>query len=90
MNIEFSTTQSNYVAQYLKHKDFNWLNDKQKEYVLANIGDIRVQDPMMYFPARLAIHNNGELHTEKIRELGSIPKITVINQNNKKEQPNEE
>jgi len=75
MYIEFSTTQNNYVEQYLKHKDFDWLNDEQRKYILANMGDIRVQDPMMYSPARLAIHNNGELHTKKIGELGKIPKI---------------
>lgn len=70
MNIEFSTTQSNYVEQYLKHKDFDWLNDLQKEYILKNIGDIRIQDPMMYSPARLAIHNNGQKHSDEIRRLG--------------------
>jgi hypothetical protein len=79
MNIEFSTTQSNYVEQYLKHEDFNWLNEKQKEYVLNNIGDIRVQDPMMYRPARLAIHNNGELHAEEIKRLGNVPLVKVVN-----------
>ena len=75
MKISFSTTQSNYVEQYLKHEDFNWLNDEQRKYVLENIGDIRVQDPMMYSPARLEVHNNGELHSKKISELGRIPKI---------------
>lgn len=73
MNIEFSTTQSNYVEQYLKHKDFDWLNKEQKDYVLANIGDIRVQDPMMYSPARLAIHNNGQKHSDEIMRLGKVP-----------------
>ena len=73
MYIEFSTTQSNYVEQYLKHKDFDWLNKKQKEYILVNIGDIRIQDPMMYSPARLAIHNNGEKHSAEIKKLGNVP-----------------
>lgn len=75
MQIEFSTTQSNYVEQFLKHPDFDWLNEKQKEYVLANIGDIRVQDPKMYHPARLAIHENGQKHLDEIRKLGSVPMV---------------
>ena len=75
MNIEFSTTQSNYVEEYLRHKDFDWLNDAQREYIIKNIGDIRVQDPMMYSPARLAIHNNGEIHANKIKSLGNVPMI---------------
>lgn len=62
MNIEFSTTQNNKVEEYLNHADFDWLNDQQREYILKNIGDIRVQDPMMYSPARLAVHENGEKH----------------------------
>lgn len=78
MNIEFSTTQSNYVEAYLKHENFDWLNDAQKEYVLANIGDIRVQDPMMYSPARLVIHNNGQMHADKIAELGKVPSIKKV------------
>ena len=77
MNIEFSTTQSNYVEQYLNHKDFDWLNEEQKKYVLANIGDIRVQDPMMYSPAKLAIHNNGQHHADEISKLGKVPSITI-------------
>lgn len=82
MNIEFSTTQNNYVKQYLEHADFDWLNEVQKEYVLANIGDIRVQDPMMYSPARLAIHNNGEKHSNEIQKLGNVPKIIKIDNPN--------
>lgn len=78
MKVEFSTTQSNYVEQYLKHEDFNWLNKEQKEYVLANIGDIRVQDPMMYFPARLAIHNNGQKHSDEIKRLGKVPYLKEV------------
>lgn len=79
MQIEFSTTQKNYVDQYLEHEDFNWLNDAQKSYVKANIGDIRVQDPMMYHPARLAIRENGEAHSKKLQELGEVPKIIIKN-----------
>ena len=78
MKIEFSTTQNNYVEQYLKHSDFDWLNPEQKKYVLANIGDIRVQDPMMYSPARLAIHENGQKHLEQIQRLGNVPKVIKI------------
>ena len=79
MNIEFSTTQSNYVEQYLKHKDFDWLNEEQRKYVLANIGDIRVQDPMMYSPARLAVHNNWQKHSDEIQRLGKVPKVIIQN-----------
>lgn len=77
MNIEFSTTQKNYVEKYLQHEDFDWLNKAQKSYVLENIGDIRVQDPMMYSPARLAIHENGAKHSAEIQKLGEVPSVRV-------------
>lgn len=77
MKLEFSTTQKNYVEQYLEHADFNWMNEAQKCYVKENIGDIRVQDPTMYHPARLTVHNNGEKHAQEIQRLGTVPRITI-------------
>lgn len=53
MNISFSTIANHNAKDYLSRDCFKWLNDKQKEYVLNNLGDIRVQDPAMYEKPRL-------------------------------------
>lgn len=69
MNIEFSTIDSHNAEKYFKDKRFAWLNEAQKNYVLKNLGDIRVQDPMMYPEPRLAIHNDGAKHYDAIMDL---------------------
>ncbi|MFA5790647.1 MAG: hypothetical protein WC976_06275 [Caldisericia bacterium] len=73
MEAEFSTIQNSYAEQYLKDKSFDWLNEAQKKYILENLGDIRVQDPMMYLSPKLAIHNNAEKHRKAIMGLVTDP-----------------
>ena len=80
MRVSFSTISQGNAIQNLQHNDFDWLNDKQREYVLANLGDIRVQDPMMYSPACLEIYKNGTEHSQKLADLRSIPSIREATQ----------
>ena len=69
MNISFSSTQINYVKDFLSNDSYNWLNKEQKEYIMLNLGDIRVQDPSMYKNPRIEIHNNQTFHNTKIMDL---------------------
>ena len=70
MKINFSTTQINYAQDYLYGEHFKWLNDKQKEYIMDNLGDIRIQDPMMYPKPKIEIHSNQGKHNDEIMKLG--------------------
>jgi len=69
MNISFSTNANHYATAYLARKEYDWLNTKQKNYILENLGDMRVQDPTMYPKPRIEIHNNQQKHNSKIMEL---------------------
>lgn len=62
MNISFSTISQSDAEEFLKHKNFSFLNDKQKKYIKENLGDIRVQDPMMYASPKIEIHENQQKH----------------------------
>lgn len=48
MNISFSTTDKQNAIRFFEHKGFNVLNEMQKEFILNNLGKLRVQDPNMY------------------------------------------
>ena len=69
MNISFSTIAHNNAKEYLSRDCFKWLNDKQKAYILNNLGDIRVQDPMMYPNPKIEIHNKQSEHNKSIMDL---------------------
>ena len=71
MRVEFSSTGHSQAKEYLAHKDYDFLNAVQKDYILKNLGDIRVQDPMMYSPARVAVHENGAMHSDEIGKLAT-------------------
>jgi len=67
MKINFSTTQINYAKDYLERECYGFLSEEQRSYILGNLGDIRIQDPMMYPNPRIEIHKNIEKHKENLR-----------------------
>jgi len=68
MNISFSTCDFVKAKKYLE-ENFSWLNAKQHLYVLNNLKDIRVQDPLMYEKPQIEIHFNTKIHYKNIMDL---------------------
>lgn len=70
MNVSFSTTSKAQAEKYLALDQYKYLSDDCKKYVLENLGDIRVQDPMMYPSPQLEIiGDNAQQHYDEIMRL---------------------
>lgn len=62
MKLHFASSQSNYAKRHIAHKDFDFLSDEAKGYVLGNLSDdldngFRVQDPKYHSPAQIMTRN---------------------------------
>lgn len=62
MNVSFSTTGRAEAERYLSMPCYDYLSKERKEYILNNLGVIRVQDPMMY--AKPVIEFSGDKNNE--------------------------
>lgn len=54
--IQFSTTSQQNALNFLNHNSFSYLSTKEKEFIVNNLGKIRVLDPSM--------HGGGQLSFE--------------------------
>lgn len=69
MNINFSTKDAKEAERFLSHGAYSFFTNVAKEYILLNLGDLRVQDPSMYPEPRIEVCNNAREHKETILEL---------------------
>lgn len=56
--IEFSTINEQNAIDYLKDKSFSHLTKSQIDFILTNLGKIRVLDPKMHGGGKLSFKNN--------------------------------
>lgn len=59
MNISFSTTCKHEAAVRFGHDKFKWLPQAAKDYVLENLGPLRVQCTMMYEKPQIEFHGDA-------------------------------
>ena len=70
MNISFSTICPGYAKQYLWGEHYAYFNEKAKNYIMENLGDLRVQDPMMYPSPQIEISGpRAQEHYDKLMAL---------------------
>ena len=68
---QFATKCSTRAKEMLNHESFNHISQEQKEFILANLGKVRVMDPLM--------HGGGKLSFEDSQTMMDFLKIYVPN-----------
>lgn len=70
MHITFSTICPYRAKELLATKGYNYLSQEAKDYVIKHIGEIRVQDPIMYPKPNLEFHGkNAKIHHDKVLDM---------------------
>ena len=68
--LSFSTICPNLAKIFLGAKNYKYLNQEAKDYVIEHLGEIRVQDPNMYPSPNLEFHGkNAEIHHDKVLDM---------------------
>lgn len=70
MVIHFSTIDKREALERFEHPNFAWLPQVAKDYVIENLGDLRVQCTVMYPSPQVEFHGpDAKKHHDKVMEI---------------------
>lgn len=78
VSIQFSTVDKSNAERFLSHESFNYLQPKQKELILNNLGKIRVLDPNMHGGGKVSFEDSS-LMIEYVKLGVTDPKSFMFN-----------
>lgn len=76
--IQFSTVDKSNAQRFLNHESFNYLEEVQKNFILTNLGKIRVLDPEMHGGGKISFEDSS-LMIEYVKLVVQDPKSFMFN-----------